>query len=102
MCQRRRALEKEDATEQTHYHLGRYREHEFAQGVGDCALALTVAQTLSHDNGHHCPGSYYQPYMSLVHITLKEYEQYKHSPLRQKRSSFAVETYDAVKRQRMM
>ena len=77
-------------------------EHEFAQGVGDCALALTVAQTLSHDNGHHCPGSYYQPYMSLVHITLKEYEQYKHSPLRQKRSSFAVETYDAVKRQRMM
>lgn len=59
--------------------LARTHSHadSFAQGVGDCALSLEIAQRVLEIHGDNCPGSYFQPIINLVPSMLMEFQDFE-------------------------
>ena len=73
----------------------------FAPGVGDCALPLVVAKRVCTEHGNSCPGAYFQPLMSLVPFTLKEFGEFNSDSKRGEQSVFSEEAWEDMKRRRI-
>ena len=74
-------------------------KNSYGPGVGDCALALDVAERVCKESGAQCAGSFFQPVMPLIPFTFKEFKEFSENPKRAL-GSFAEEAGTEMKRRK--
>lgn len=75
-------------------------KNSYGPGVGDCALALDVAERVCKESGAQCAGSFFQPVMPLIPFTLKEFKEFSDNPKRRALGSFAEEARSEMERRK--